>query len=181
MQQPHNQPKKLVMSQIKNVTNLQELVKYDELFRGYTKKIFDDFKIPTEYSDDIVNDMYLKLNKTFEQNKTVDGGYIVITLKNLTINFINSEFKKNRISLQSDEFEDVNYDEIIEEKLEDEKKYDIIEEKINELKWYEKSVLQLSQKMSLLELSKQSKISYRSLIYTKNKIDEKLGINKKKK
>ena len=52
--------------------------------------------------------------------------------------------------------------------------------RIDSLDWYDKKVLELSREMSLLELSKRSKISYRSLIYSRIKIDEKIGIIRKR-
>lgn len=169
------------MATIQNITSLDELVKFDEMIREYTYRLCRDKH--QDMVDDLVQDMYIKLHKAFEKGKTIDGGYIVITLKNLLINNLNIESRMDR----GGEFYEVefpkiidDYNETLEIKQEQEEKYSKIEERIESLTWYEKKILQLQQSMSLLQLSKATKISYRSLIYTSDKMKNKLGVEPKK-
>ncbi len=176
-------PKPLAMSHIKGITTLEQLTQYDELFRSYAYKMCEDFEIPTDFADDLVNDMYIKVNKSFVNDKIINGGYIVRTLKNLFIN--HCDFEKKRLKrnlIIGEHIPEIEYDisETIEEKMADEKLYEEMEERIESLNWYEKSILKISQTTSLLQLSKDSKISYKSLIYSKRKINSKLGITKNK-
>lgn len=177
MNKPPNPNK---FSLIKGITNMEDLVLYDKVFRSYANRIVED----KSFADDLVNDMYLKLHGTFKKGKTVNGGYIVQTLQNLYKNYIKLEKRKDKGNeidgpFIPDTLDDV--EETIEEKLDKEELYDEIGKRIETLSWYEKAILEINQTKSLLQLSKDSKISYKSLIYSKGKINNKLGITKKDK
>lgn len=171
--------KQIKFTSLNNISSLDELAKYDQLFRDYTNGFVTDKSI----ADDVVQDMYLKLSKAFENGKVVNGGYIVITLKNLYLNHLKIVDRYNKGDETSEYVpqEKVDdFDKVLEDKLEEEKQYQLIEEKIDKLSWFEKSIIQFEMKMSLYQLSKKSGISYRSLIYSKNKINNKLGITNNK-
>ena len=166
---------------ITNITSLEELSQYDQLFRSYTNSFVTDKSLV----DDIVQEMYLKIYKLFitYPDKVINGGYVIITLKNIYLNQIKLINKTDKGSLTNqaiipDVIDDT--DDIIEHKENQEELYNIIEERVNNLHWYEKEILYQEENMSLYQLSKRSGISYRSLIYSRNKINIKLGIKKKK-
>lgn len=72
---------------IKDVTTLQELAKHDNQIRNFAKEKIKN----TDISNDIVNDMYLKLHEAMQKGKSINGGYIVMTIQNLYTNHINFE------------------------------------------------------------------------------------------
>lgn len=165
------------LSSLKGIKNLDELSKYDNIIRTKCKTMI---KCP-DTADDIVNDMYLKISSVFERGESIGGDLVFITMKNLITDF----YRKNRkfdfgnsiYPSTMPEKEDYSYDDI-KHKLHQEKLYEEIERRKDNLHWYEKAVLEFSEDHNLLELSRQTGISYRSLNYTKTKINEKLGIVK---
>jgi len=171
------------MREIKNITNIIALSKYDSTIREHATILT---KGDRELADDMVQELYIQLHKYFSKypNKIIDGGLVSVSLRNLIRNY--QKYELNRYDRGGVDYE-VSFPEIpddiediVREKMEIEKCYEIIEERINSLSWYERKILEYSYKMSLLELSKQSKISYQSLITTRDKINNKLGINGKK-
>lgn len=170
------------MRNIKNITSITELSKYDKTIREHAKILIKD----PNTADELVQEMYLNLHKYFQKypNKIIDGGLVSVTLRNLHRNYL--AYEVNRYDRGGWDYE-VTFPDlpdetegIIHEKLKMEELYDEVDRKVAGLSWYEKKVLEYSQIMSLSELSRQSNISYISLIYSKNKINDKLGITKNK-
>ena len=161
---------------IKNINNIHDLSFYDSIIRNYCYRM-----CKSELADDIVQEMYIKANRAFNKGKVVDGGYIVRILKHNWIDHLRLREKIDNLGeldytleLEDDFIENFN------SKVADEILYEEMYKRIDSLDWYDKKVLELSREMSLLELSKRSKISYRSLIYSRMKIDEKIGIIRKR-
>lgn len=163
------------LSAIKKTRSLEDLCKYDSIIRDKARTMI---KCP-DIAEDIVNDMYLKIHEAFLRGKIVDGGYVFMTLKNM---ITNHHKKNNRLDFGSTEAEAIipeSEDDssiVIKEKIDQEALYDEIDRRVENLHWYEKSVLNFESSMSLLELSRQTGISYRSLNHTRDKIRTKLGI-----
>lgn len=164
------------LSMIKNITSLDQLVLYDLNIRR-----FANCKIKEKHLvDDFVNEMYIKVYKSFENGKTINGGYIVLIIENLYKNHIKFEKRyQQEIGYQHDS-EDKSKKAIEEKYIVDERFDEMYELIDSRLKWFEKKILELSYQMPLTELSKRSKIPYASLIYTSNKIKNKLDIKKNK-
>lgn len=174
-----NKEPKYKLSVIKDITTLTELSKYDTLIRNHAK----EFIRCKETADDLVNDMYLSLNKAMLKGKNIDGGYIHITLQNLYKNHL--KFKIGRFDFGDSineakipEFED-NFEETYQDKLYQESLYEELEVRIENLTWYEKKILEFEDVISLSELARQSGITYRSLCYSRDKMRDKLGVIKK--
>lgn len=174
-----NKDSKYKMSIIKDINTLEQLSKHDTLIRNHTK----EFIKCNDTADDLVNDMYLSLNRAMLKGKVIDGGYVHITLQNLYKNYL--KFKVNRFDFGDsineakipefeDKFEDTYQDKIYEESL-----YEEIEARIENLTWYEKKILEFEDVISLSELARQSGITYRSLCYSRDKMRDKLGVIKK--
>ena len=79
------------MNQIKNVKSLDELVKYNELLR-YTCKV----AISKIHYNDIIQDVYLRSKKYFDQGKTLNGGYLVMMMKSIHLD----NMKKRKLNDQ---------------------------------------------------------------------------------
>lgn len=171
------------MRNIKNIKSIEELAKYDDIIRKHALILIKNQEIANE----LVQEMYLNIYKYLNKypNKVIDAGLVSVTLRNLHRNYL--EYEVNRYDRGGADYEPTfpelpdEFEEIIEEKTKKEQLYNDIENRINKLTWYEKKILEYSQEMSLSELSRKSKISYLSLIHSKNKINEKLGIIKKEK
>lgn len=170
----------MTMYDIKDISSLEELVKFDSIIREKARLMCNN----NEIYDDITNDMYLLIDTKMKEGKIINGGYIFLTLKNLFTNYnkrqskmdFGNELTQAYIKDVDDDFEDTKETKEYQETL-----YDEISRRIETLTWYEQKLLQMSKEMSLLELHRQSGISYRSLCYTKEKINNKMGIIKKKK
>jgi len=168
------------MNTIKNISSIHELAKYDSIIRNHARILIKD----AELADDLVQNVYLQLHKYFTKYpmKRIDGGLVSVALRNALRN--HQQYDTNRYDRGGADYE-VSFPEIIDdiediyfEKIEDEKLYDIMEDRINGLEWYHKKILEYSQTMSLRQLSRESGISYQSLITSMVKIKKQLGINK---
>ncbi len=195
--------KKNPLKVIKNIKSLDDLSKHDVLIRNYAYGI-----VESELADDIVNTAYLKIDRAlkkvinteplymvlkqiyidqtflsdckFKTNSIViDGGYVAKALKHTYIDHNRKYSKICNVDYLEHTLEYIDdFDDNVNDKMSDELLYDEMDIRIDTLSWYEKQILELSKEISLLELSRQSKISYRSLCYSKHKIDDKLGIIK---
>ena len=174
---------------IKNINNIHDLSFYDSIIRNYcyrmcNSELADDIvqkMCNSELADDIVQEMYIKADRAFKKGKVVDGGYIVRILKHNLIDHLRLREKTDNLGYIDYELElEDDFIENFNSKVADEILYEEMYKRIDSLDWYDKKVLELSREMSLLELSKRSKISYRSLIYSRIKIDEKIGIIRKR-
>lgn len=168
------------MNTIKNISSIQELAKYDAIIRKHAKILIKDESL----ADDLTQNMYLQIHKylTKYPHKRIDGGLVSVALRNLLRN--HQQYDINRYDRGGADYEVFFPDTIDEteetynERIEDEKLYMEMEERINNLEWYHKKVLEYSQSMSLLQLSRESGIPYQSLITSYQKIKVKLGIVK---
>lgn len=165
------------LSQINNITSIEELSEHYDLIRKYAHQLNPRMK---EQLDDVLQDTFLKLSDIFLKypGKVIDGGYVAMTLSSVYKNYLKSY--NNKLNFGNETYEAIiqdlpdNYEEVLQEKLAIEDRYDLYEKKKSQLSWYNAKVLEYSLVMSVSELSRQSKISYKSLSWTLNKIKEKL-------
>lgn len=169
----------MTLYDIIDIKNITELSRYDTIIRKKAKLMCNNNII----YDDIVNDMYILIDAKLKEGKIINGGYVFLTMKNLLTNYYK---KQNKLDFGLDyeatipEIFDDSEDNI-ESKEYKETLYEELNNRISQLTWYEQKLMQYSKEMSLLELHRQSGISYRSLIYSKNKINAKIGLIKNKK
>jgi hypothetical protein len=101
------------MSQIKGITNLQQLVMFDSIIRKTCKRVIN----PIDY-DDIVNEMYIKINLYFERNIIISGGYVFLTMKTINLNLIKANNRNDYIEITEnierviDDYNEYYYEEI---------------------------------------------------------------------
>lgn len=154
------------LNHINNITSLEELaVYYDDIIKHTRCYITKDENL---YGD-IVNNVILKCDKQFKKGKIINGGFLAITLKNEYIDHLRSESKTFHSEIPDTRLDDSN------ESIQDEEDFKIFyeefEKKYNELSWYQKKIIEFKANgMSLLELSRQTKISYRNLLYHMDKV-----------
>ncbi len=134
------------------------------------------------YSEDIVQETYLRIDKAGSKNKLVVGGeinrgFMWITLRN---NYIN--FAKQKAKVQKIELKDYHMKNIIQHEKTKYIANDILEQKIHEevskWHWYDKEMFLLitSGKVSMRKVSRDSKISLSSIANTMNKCKKRLKI-----
>lgn len=166
------------LSTIKNVRSLADLATHYKLIREYAHQINPN---QAEQLDDIVQDTLLKLHTMLEKypNKVIDGAYIASALKSVYLD--DKKSLSNRIDLGSKDKEATipdtqdTYQEVLETKLYEERIiWNKFDEVIDSLSWYDRKVYEYSLVMSVLELSRRSDITYDSLIWTINKVKQKL-------
>jgi hypothetical protein len=170
------------LKNIKNITSIEQLSKYDKIIREHALILIKDKNIASE----LVQEMYLNIDKYLKKypNKIIDGGLVSVSLRNLHRNHL--QFEVNRYDRGGADYEvsfpDLpdEYETIYEDKMKMEQLYEEMDKKLNNLTWYSKKVLEYSQTMCISELSRKSGISYISLIYDLNKTKEKLGIKNEK-
>jgi DNA-directed RNA polymerase specialized sigma24 family protein len=111
-------------------------------------------------ADDLVSEMYLKLN---DYNKDVNEYYIYFTIKHLFINWLREESKYNDIELASH--------------LQDNENEIVFSVKIPEcITWVEKQVLLLRQSQSLRDIEKKYHIKKTTVKRIEDKGKQKLSI-----
>ena len=114
------------ISQIKNITTLEELAKYDDIIRKTCKRVIN----PINY-DDVVNETYIKLDFYMKKGVIVNSGYIYLCMKTINLNMIKSS-KNNQHIEMNDSIERIidDYDENYYEEIDN--KLDIITDFLNE-------------------------------------------------
>lgn len=171
------------LHQIENINNINQLSPHYELIINHARMLNN------EVYEDIVQDLFLKLDRFFKRypDKIVNGGFISTSLRNMLRDYhktnkrryidYNVEITDNIISEEHLCYVDLDSDEIA-IKLSNEEKYDKIEEMLSELTWIERTVLEYSLIMPVTEMSPLSGIPYQNLIHQLNKAKKKLGVKK---
>ena len=158
------------------------------------------FKINEDQANEIVQEMYLRINdyvkdakKIMYNDKEINTFYVYITLRNIYYsNFYNTGKNiKNRKVIYFSEIIDkadsralgkymIENPEDIYENIDRKKKLDVlidkIEEEINSWYWYDKKMtkLYMNTKMSMRDISKETKISLSSIFNTLTNAKEKI-------
>ena len=121
-----------------------------------------------ETSEDIVQEMYIKIDKKIKNGLNIDFGktdynyyYIFKTLKTLFLDLKRKEKKVNIINI--DEIQNKSFDEIVNYTS----SYSIIQKKLKKMYWYDRKIFEIIQGgESIAKLSRKTGIPYHSLYNT---------------
>ena len=138
-------------------------------------EIVISFGCPKEISEDIVQEMYIKINKTLNNglnimyNDEINYYYIFKTLRSL---FYDLKRKEKNITIIN--IEDVNID-MLDNDVDYIKTYKKITDELDKMFWYDRKVFEIiNSGESIAEFSRKSYIQYYSLYNTYNKVKDKL-------
>ena len=138
-------------------------------------EIVTSFGCPAETSEDIVQEMYIKIHKKLTNGldimykDEVNYYYIFKTLRSL---FYDLKRKEKNITIIN--IEDVDIDKSISD-IDYDKAYAIIKEELDNMFWYDRKVFEIiNSGESIAEFSRKSYIQYYSLYNTYNKVKDKL-------
>ena len=144
---------------------IQRLSVNDDLWHQYALKICGC----KDLSNDLVNDMYLKLHDKKEVNK----GYVYRTLKSILIDY--KRENKNIVSIEDYPLEIEHFDDGVLEK-----RKDVLNLMRNTLTAFERETLLYTHEMSLREAEKDSGVPYHVLHYHSKKALKKMKANVKR-
>jgi hypothetical protein len=138
-------------------------------------EIVTSFGCPAETSEDIVQEMYIKIHKKLNKGldimykDEVNYYYIFKTLRSL---FYDLKRKEKNITIIN--IEDVDIDKSISD-IDYDKAYAIIKNELDNMFWYDRKVFEIiNSGESIAEFSRKSYIQYYSLYNTYNKVKDKL-------
>lgn len=147
-------------------------------------EIVQTFGLSKEEAEDAVQDMYIKIKAKLENGTSIMYGdeinyyYIYKTLKSIAYDFNKKNVKMPMVSIDDDlqnvkyKFKDlftadkpVKYDE----------SYNKILEKLDKMYWYDQKVFDIiNQGIKIAQLSRESNITYASLVRTYNRVKKTL-------
>ena len=130
--------------------------------------IVSSFGCNKETAEDIVMEMYIKIDKSIKKGLDIDYNktdynyyYIFKTLKSLFLDLKRKEKKVNIINI--DEIQNKSFDEIINYTS----SYSIIQKKLKKMYWYDRKIFEIIQGgESIAKLSRKTGIPYHSLYNT---------------
>lgn len=158
------------ISEIKNVTSLQQLAEYDDIIRQTCKNVIN----PDDY-DEIVQMMYEKITKYINRGTIINSGYVFLILKSINLDLIKEKNKK-----------DINTSfELIDENKNSEEEYEISDDKIRQLdnflsKFLTQDEIALYKFFKVNGLAITAKfygLDFTKMRYRKNEINEKIKQN----
>tara|TARA_R100000231_G_C5326815_1_gene165081 strand:- start:1897 stop:2376 length:480 start_codon:yes stop_codon:yes gene_type:complete len=137
-------------------------------------EIVKSFGCNSDTSQDIVQEMYIKVQMRLEKGTDINYGdddinyyYIFKVLRTLFLDLKRKESKVKIVELDvvENSDEDINYDNA----------YALVVDEMNDLFWYDKKVYEIIDGgLSISELSRQTNISYYSLYNTYKRVKTKL-------
>jgi len=138
-------------------------------------EIVISFGCPKEISEDIVQEMYIKIHKKLKNglnimyNDEINYYYIFKTLRSL---FYDLKRKEKNITIIN--IEDINID-MLDNDVDYIKTYKKITDELDKMFWYDRKVFEIiNSGESIAEFSRKSYIQYYSLYNTYNKVKDKL-------
>lgn len=144
------------------------------LYQDHRKwiNIVKNFGCNNTTAQDIVSEMYIKIQKLIERGtnimfdeKTINYYYIFRTLNSLFIDLKRKEKNINNVDIESINLEGVSIEPDFTGA------YDVIKKGLDSLYWYDKKVYEIIESgESIASLSKKTKISYYSLYNTYTKV-----------
>lgn len=118
-------------------------------------------------AEDIVQEMYLRLNKYIKPDQPISTSYVWITLRNIYFDFLKHEPLTIELNLsESDELSDINsifaYDNLNE----------CVKSKLNDLHWFDKMLFELyvNSGKSMRDIASETKISLSCIFNTISKV-----------
>lgn len=140
-------------------------------------RIVESFGCNSETSEDVVQEMYLKINSVLLKGvnimyneKEINHFYIFRTLRSMFLDLIRKEKKVNIVSLEGIKMNfksstDVNFEVV----------YNKFLDNLDEMHWYDKKVFEyIEGGESIASLSEKTKISYYSLYNTYRRVKQTL-------
>lgn len=126
-----------------------------------------------DYSEDIVQEMYLKLSKIELKEQTIDT-FVYYVLRNMTFDLHRKKSNVFKVDLG-----DCVFLEYLEDKGKEELEtiYERIEDEVEDWHWYDKMLWQLyTEDRTMRELAKDTKISLSSIFHTIKTCKERIKI-----
>ena len=126
-----------------------------------------------DYSEDIVQEMYLKLSKIELKEQTIDT-FVYYVLRNMTF-----DLHRKKSNIFKIDLEDCVFLEYLEDQGKEELEtiYERIENEVEEWHWYDKMLWQLyTEDRTMRELAKDTKISLSSIFHTIKTCKERIKI-----
>lgn len=126
-----------------------------------------------DYSEDIVQEMYLKLSKIELKEQTIDT-FVYYVLRNMTF-----DLHRKKSNIFKVDLEDCVFLEYLEDQGKEELEtiYERIEEEVEDWHWYDKMLWQLyTEDRTMRELAKDTKISLSSIFHTIKTCKERIKI-----
>jgi len=126
-----------------------------------------------DYSEDIVQEMYLKLSKIELKEQTIDT-FVYYVLRNMTFDLHRKKSNVFKVDL-----EDCIFLEYLEDQGKEELEtiYERIEDEVEDWHWYDKMLWQLyTEDRTMRELAKDTKISLSSIFHTIKTCKERIKI-----
>jgi hypothetical protein len=138
-------------------------------------EIVSSFGCTNETSEDLVQEMYIKIQKKLEKgldimyNDEINYYYIFKTLRTLFL-----DFKRKGKNIKMVNIDDVDIDKSISD-IDYDKAYSIVKEELKTMYWYDRKVFEIiNGGESIAEFSRKSFIHYHSLYHTYHKVKNKL-------
>lgn len=126
-----------------------------------------------DYSEDIVQEMYLKLSKIELKEQTIDT-FVYYVLRNMTF-----DLHRKKSNIFKVDLNDCVFLEYLEDQGKEELEtiYERIEDEVEEWHWYDKMLWQLyTEDRTMRELAKDTKISLSSIFHTIKTCKERIKI-----
>jgi len=126
-----------------------------------------------DYSEDIVQEMYLKLSKIELKEQTIDT-FVYYVLRNMTF-----DLHRKKSNIFKVDLEDCVFLEYLEDQGKEELEtiYERIEQEVEDWHWYDKMLWQLyTEDRTMRELAKDTKISLSSIFHTIKTCKERIKI-----
>lgn len=126
-----------------------------------------------DYSEDIVQEMYLKLSKIELKEQTIDT-FVYYVLRNMTF-----DLHRKKSNIFKVDLEDCFFLEYLEDQGKEELEtiYERIEDEVEDWHWYDKMLWQLyTEDRTMRELAKDTKISLSSIFHTIKTCKERIKI-----
>jgi len=158
---------------------LEQVAKHHKEWLRIVKQLGGD-----DYSEDIVQEMYIKLHKYSSPEKCINNGkvnkyYVFLTLKSILYSYFN---ERKRIRKESiDNFYDITEPETDEDLEAFNKLSEMITEESEKWHWYDQQIFNYyrDHKTSFRKMSEHTKISWVSLFHTIKKCKRKIKENLK--
>jgi len=139
--------------------------------------IVRSFGCNTETSEDIVQEMYIKVQKKLEEGLDINYGdddfnhsYVFRMLRNL---FLDLKRKENKVQITS--IDNIKEDFSVDDNTDYHKALEKIQDEMDQLFWYDKKVYEIiDDGSSIADLARKTRIPYYSLYNTFKKVKEKL-------
>lgn len=153
----------------------------DKLAQRHNEWLKLAFKIckNTEYSKDLVQDMYLKVYNSGKEFDEINECYIYFIMRNQFLNEIKEE--KRFVDVDVNILNEVDFEYNIINDIKEEVAIETLKKEYEKLTWYEKTIIDLTSEYGQRGLSRQTGIHIQTIHNTTKKIKLKLWQNVQKK